>query len=211
MNNEHSIVKIAANLAGACFISGIIIGAVYYVTAPVAAQKAEEMRVQSMRELVADADTFDTLAGGAVAAKKGGATVAYIVPAETKGYGGKIKMLVAVTADEKVIDYAILEHNETPGLGDNAQKPEFRAQYAGKGAELLEVTKDPANHDNIQAMTGATISSRAVTNGVRAAVAAVHELKAATSAGAATGGTDTAATNSDTNATSDTSTGKEGK
>lgn len=196
MNNEHSIVKIAANLAGACFISGIIIGAVYYVTAPVAAQKAEEMRVQSMRELVADADTFDTLAGGAVAAKKGGATVAYIVPSETKGYGGKIKMLVAVTADEKVIDYAILEHNETPGLGDNAQKPEFRAQYAGKGADLLEVTKDPANHDNIQAMTGATISSRAVTNGVREAVAAVHELKAAS-------GTAPANTNSDP------STGKE--
>ncbi len=93
--------------------------------------------------------------------------MAYIVPSESKGYGGKIKMLVAVTADSKVIDFSILEHNETPGLGDNAQKPEFRQMFAGKGADKLTVTKDPANKDNIQAMTGATISSRAVTKGVR--------------------------------------------
>jgi len=68
-----------------------------------------------------------------------------------------------------VLDFNILEHNETPGLGDNAQKPAFRKQFAGKGAELLEVTKDPSNKENIQAMTGATISSRAVTKGVREA------------------------------------------
>jgi len=100
------------------------------------------------------------------------------VPAESKGYGGKIKMLVAVTADSKVIDFSILEHNETPGLGDNAQKPEFRQMFAGKGADKLEVTKDPANKENIQAMTGATISSRAVTKGVREAVEAVAAYKA---------------------------------
>ena len=85
-------------------------------------------------------------------------------------------MLVAVTADKKVIDFTILEHNETPGLGDNAQKPAFRQQFAGKGEELLEVTKDPANKDNIQAMTGATISSRAVVRGVKQAVETVAAI-----------------------------------
>ena len=50
--------------------------------------------------------------------------------------------------------------------------------FAGKGADKLEVTKDPANKENIQAMTGATISSRAVTKGVREAVEAVAAYKA---------------------------------
>ena len=174
-SNEHSTFKIAFNLAAACFISGIVIGSVYFVTAPVAAQKAEEMKQESMKALVPEAEHFTEVGGhaGWFAAEKGGKAVAYIVPAESKGYGGKIKMLVAVTADSKVIDFSILEHNETPGLGDNAQKPEFRQMFAGKGADKLEVTKDPANKDNIQAMTGATISSRAVTKGVREAVEAV--------------------------------------
>jgi len=169
--NEHSIVKIASNLAMACFVSGLVIGAVYYVTAPVAAQKAEEMKQESMRSLVAEADDFKEIPGeeGCFAAEKGGQTVAYIIPSESKGYGGKIKLLVAVDTAGKVLDFNILEHNETPGLGDNAQKPAFRSQFAGKGSELLEVTKDPANKENIQAMTGATISSRAVTKGVREA------------------------------------------
>ena len=174
-SNEHSTFKIAFNLAAACFISGIVIGSVYFVTAPVAAQKAEEMKQESMKSLVPEAEHFTEVAGheGWFAAEKGGKSIAYIVPSESKGYGGKIKMLVAVTADSKVIDFSILEHNETPGLGDNAQKPEFRQMFAGKGADKLEVTKDPANKDNIQAMTGATISSRAVTRGVREAVEAV--------------------------------------
>jgi len=173
--SEHSTFKIAFNLAAACFISGIVIGSVYFVTAPVAAQKAEEMKQESMKSLVPDAEHFTEVAGheGWFAAEKGGSAIAYIVPAESKGYGGKIKMLVAVTVDSKVIDFSILEHNETPGLGDNAQKPEFRQMFAGKGADKLIVTKDPANKENIQAMTGATISSRAVTKGVREAVEAV--------------------------------------
>ena len=179
MAEEHSIVKIASNLAMACFISGVVIGSVYYVTAPVAAQKAELMKQESMKALVPEAESFEEVSGheGWFAAKKDGRITAYIVPSETKGYGGKIKLLVAVTADAKVIDYNILEHNETPGLGDNAQKPSFRQQFAGKGADHLTVTKDPADKEDIQAMTGATISSRAVTRGVKQVVEEVAALQ----------------------------------
>ncbi len=172
VDDSNSIFRIASNLIAACFISGLVIGAVYYFTAPVAAEKAEQMKQESMRELVADAEDFQPVAGheGWFAARKAGSTVAYIVPSETKGYGGTIKMLVAVTAEGKVVDYSILEHNETPGLGDNAQKPAFRNQFKEKDAAHLAVVKDPSNTEDIQAMTGATISSRAVTLGVRQAV-----------------------------------------
>ena len=64
-DNKHSVFKIAANLAAACLVSGIVIGAVYYVTAPVAAQKAEIMQQESMKALVKDADSFTEVSGHA--------------------------------------------------------------------------------------------------------------------------------------------------
>lgn len=172
VEKNYSIFQIAMNLAAACLVSGIIIAAVYFVTAPVAAKKAVIVKNQAMKALVKDADTFKPIQGKTdwYEAQKGGKTIAYVVPSESKGFGGAIKFLVSVTPDGKVIDFNILSHNETPGLGDNAQKESFRSKLWGKKAEDLEVTKDPANTKNVQAMTGATISSRAVTKGVREAV-----------------------------------------
>ena len=178
MSESHnSIIKIASNLMAACFISGLVIGAVYFVTAPVAAQKAVERKENALRELVPEADHFAEIDGqdGWYRAEKGGQAIGYIVPSHTKGYGGDIKLLVAVTPDAHVIDYKILAHNETPGLGDNASKEPFRSKLRGKAADHLIVTKDKNNTEDVQAMTGATISSRAVTRGVKEAVTAVAD------------------------------------
>lgn len=178
VEKKYSIFQIAMNLTAACFISGAIIAGTYYVTAPVAAQKAVMLKNDAMKALVKDADSFKPVSGKAewYEAQKGGKTIAYVVPSESKGFGGAIKMLVAVAPDGKVIDFDIIAHNETPGLGDNANKPHFRGQFNGKKAENLEVTKDPSQTDKIQAMTGATISSRAVTKGVKEAVDQVVQL-----------------------------------
>ena len=174
MNVEHkekhySIFEIASNLALACLCAGIIIAAVYFFTAPIAAEKRVLLNNQAMKALVKDADTFEKIEGkdSWYRAKKNGELIAYVVPAESKGYGGKIKILVAVTTDDKIIDFTIMAHNETPGLGDNAQKDFFRARFVGKDEAKLVVVKDPTNNDNIQALTGATITSRAVTKAVK--------------------------------------------
>lgn len=84
-------------------------------------------------------------------------------------------MLVAVDTKGQVIGYNILTHNETPGLGDKTTKSQFKDQFKGKDIDHLVVTKDPSNKDDVQAITGATISSRAVTNGVHQAVEQVNE------------------------------------
>jgi electron transport complex protein RnfG len=175
---EYSIFQIAINLMCACLVSGLIIASVYFVTAPIAAKNAEEQKMESMQELVPDADKFVAIEGHDewFEAQKGGETVAYVVPSETKGYGGKIELLVAINADGSVKDYAILKANETPGLGDKAGKEPFKSQIVGKTAEFLVVTKDPSKTENVQAMTGATISSKAVTKGVKQAVDEVNEF-----------------------------------
>ena len=169
-DTNDSIFKIGINLTIACLLSGVIIAGVYAITAPVAAQERINLKNQAMRELVAGAETFKPVEGKTewFAAIKGGQVVAYVVPAESKGYAGSIKMLAAVTSDGKIMDYKILSHLETPGLGDKAGEPKFRKQFAGKTANDLEVVKVPTDK-NIQALTGATITSRAVTKGIREA------------------------------------------
>ena len=131
-----------------------------------------------MKALVPDADTFKEVSGkkDTFLAQKGGQTIAYVIPSEPKGYGGPIKMLVAVQKDGTILDFTILEANEIPGLGDNASKPAFRGQFKGKKLDNLEVTKEKSDTKHIQAMTGATISSRAVTLGVKQAVEAAAQM-----------------------------------
>lgn len=178
ISKDNSVFKVAINLVLACLVSGLIIGVVYFITAPIAVEKNELLKVQAMKELVSDAESFDAVPNKEqwFEAKKDGKVIAYVVPSESKGYGGAIKMLVAVSADGKVIDYNILSSNETPGLGDNAAKEPFKSQFKGKQEENLLVVKDPSNKDNIQAMTGATISSKAVTLAVKNAVNEVTEF-----------------------------------
>ncbi|MBP2033719.1 electron transport complex protein RnfG [Clostridium algifaecis] len=173
--DKFSIFNVAKNLTAACFISGIIIATTYYFTAPVAAKKQVQLKNQSMKQLVTNADNFKEVNGKKdwYAAEKGNKTIAYVVPASSKGYGGAITMLVAVTPQGKVIDFSIVSHNETPGLGANAAEEPFRKELRNKGADGLEVTKDKSDTKHVQAMTGATITSRAVTKGVKEAVVQV--------------------------------------
>lgn len=175
--SQNSTFKIAANLAITCFIAGAVIAGTYLVTSPVAAAKSKEMKNETMKKLVKDADKIEPIQGKEdwYQAEEGGKTVGYILPSESKGFGGTIKLLVAVTPDDKIIDFSILSHNETPGLGDNAAREPFRKQFWGKTAENLQVVKDPSDKVHIDAMTGATISSRAVTKAVKTAVDEVQK------------------------------------
>ena len=173
---KNSIFKIAINLALTCLVAGVILAAAYYITHPIALEKEKEMTAKSMQALVPDATAFTAVDGEEkmTAASADGKIVAYIVTVEPKGYGGAIVTQVAVTPDGKVINYKITKSNETPGLGENAKKEPFIGQFPGKTSEQLVVTKDAAKTENIQAMTGATITSKAVTKGVKEAVDRVN-------------------------------------
>jgi len=175
---EYTIFQITINLTLACLISGLIIAGTYFITNPIAMEKNKMLEQQAMKSLVTAADSFESVSGktGWFTAEKEGKVIAYVVPSESKGYGGTIKMMVAVSIDGKVIDYNILAANETPGLGDNAGKDFFRDRIKGKKSDALIVVKDPSNKENVQALTGATITSRAVTKGVKEAVDEVVEF-----------------------------------
>jgi len=103
-------------------------------------------------------------------AKSGRRIVAYIATTAGKGYSSYVKMLVSVDRDIRVKGVQVLDHAETPGLGDQIIEEEwFLEQFKGKEFSQLALLKKPTK-ENIQAISGATISSRAVTNGVKDAV-----------------------------------------
>ncbi len=102
-----------------------------------------------------------------------GQVVGWAVSAETMGFQDKIRVLVGLSADgSEITGVQILSSLETPGLGDKIKTLEFRGQFAGKKtSEPLQVVKGgPSAANSIDAITGATISSRAVTRAVNQAV-----------------------------------------
>lgn len=94
-------------------------------------------------------------------AQKQGKTIGYIVRSFGKGYSGYIDTLISVDTNFVIYSIDVLHHTETPGLGDEIEKDYFKKQFKGKTIEHLKVIKGETKED-IEAITGATISTRAV-------------------------------------------------
>jgi len=92
----------------------------------------------------------------------------YVFTTEKNGYNGAVKTMVAVDNDFRIIAIKVIQQTETPGLGTNSTQPKFSEQFKGKTSEQLIVDKDGGVPPNcIKAITGATITTRAVTNSVK--------------------------------------------
>lgn len=102
----------------------------------------------------------------------------YAFEIEESGYGGKITILVGIAKDSAVQGIRIISHKETPGLGSQIEKQWFTDQFKGKSIEyeLKVTTAKPVKIYEIQAITGATISSKAVTEAVNTAIRLSRKL-----------------------------------
>jgi len=88
-----------------------------------------------------------------------------------KGYGGDIQLVVGISTDGVIQGIAFLSINETAGLGMEADNPEFLNQYIGKKVDSFNVTKTAAtSDDSVEAISGATITTNAVTDAINAAL-----------------------------------------
>ena len=160
-------------------IAGLLLGGAFEITkAPIAAS-IETNRQDAMKEILPTADKFiksDVKVNEKVtevnSGMKGSEVTGYALKVAPKGYGGPVEIMVGISSAGKVTGIKILSHTETPGLGANAPNPEFSGQFKNKPIkEKLEVVKVAPSKDNqIQAITGATITSKAVTLGVNDAI-----------------------------------------
>ncbi len=114
----------------------------------------------------------------AVALDSSGALLGYVVTATTsEGYGGDIQIIMGISADGTVQGLDYLTINETVGFGLNAKEPEFTDQFVGQQVLEFQYTKTGASGEGeIDAISGATITTSAVVDAVNAAVMIVNLL-----------------------------------
>ncbi len=107
-----------------------------------------------------------------------GNTIGYVFSATSpSGYGGDIKIAVGVsTITNKITGFTVLSHSETAGLGAKATNEDFKSQFEGKSADSISYTKTGAADDTeIDAISGATITSNAVCEAVNSALAVYNQ------------------------------------
>ena len=99
-----------------------------------------------------------------------GEIVGYIFQNSTPGYNGPVTALVAIDTEGKIVDVNALDLNETPNVGMLVGERDFLDQFAGHSGEIA-LTKEKAAENEVQAVTGATISSAAFLNSVNEGLA----------------------------------------
>lgn len=162
-----------------CIIIPLALSVTNYITKDAIASNSEKSRNETMARLV-DADSFEESTSGEATyytAYKDKSAVAFIYINQAMGYGGAVEVMTVFDIDGSIKAVDILDaSNETPGLGQNVTKKSFYPQYSGKKGEI-SVVKNGADEEanEINAVTGATISSKAVTAAVNEAVKQFNE------------------------------------
>lgn len=184
----NKIIKNTLILTVITLVAGLGLGFVYEITKEPIAQAQEAAKKEAWQAVFPEAelDEFEAVDVDQKAADKVikdleikgsidevctvGEDGYVITTTDSEGYGGDIKITVGITADGTVNGVSILSISETAGLGMKAKEPAFYEQYQGKQAEKFVVSKDGGDGEPIDALSGATITSRAVTGAVNAAL-----------------------------------------
>ncbi|HAF28570.1 MAG TPA: FMN-binding domain-containing protein [Bacteroidales bacterium] len=184
---ESTFMSMVLTLLIVTLVASAALGYIYEITkGPIAASKLAKLN-NAIKQVVPE---YDTIPGDEVykmgidgdtlvfyPAKKDGELVGTAISTFTnKGFGGNIKLMVGLLPDGTINNISVLEHKETPGLGDkmSKKKSEWSIQFNGKNPSdfKLKVTKDGGDVD---AITASTISSRAFCDAVERAHKAYME------------------------------------
>lgn len=184
----NKIIKNALVLMAFSLVLGFILGAVYKITEGPIAEATLRKEMEAYKVVFENADTFKEVAVDSAAAAKvmtdggfpdeinkafeavdaNGNSLGYVVQLTTKdGYSGGIVMVVGITADGTVNGFSVTAHSETSGLGTKAFEPAYADQFKGIPA---------ADVSGVATISGATLTSTAVINGINAAVAYANSL-----------------------------------
>lgn len=175
--SELSIVRFALILAVIVGASGMVLSFVYSVTAPRILKNEQAKEEESLRIIMPAGKGFSRTNDYYVIRDAEGATIGYVFRTEAKGYGGMMKCSVGIDTAGLITGIVIVSHKETPGLGTKVEEvrkgeaePFFLARFKGK-------KESETDFKNIEAVSGATISSRAVLNAAKSAFARYNKIK----------------------------------
>ncbi len=174
----RDFIKLPLILFLVALIAGALLGVTNALTKePIEMQK--EMALAKAREDLFSGCEFSEITDSAVfgeyanlqkvyEAKKDGTVAGYIITLTSKGYGGDILLNVGVDVDGVSTGVIVGQNSETPGLGAKASETEFSSQFAGK-KDIVLVKGDTSAENEVSAITAATITSKAVTDGANMA------------------------------------------
>lgn len=200
---KNKIIKDALALTLITLVAGVALGGVYEITKDPIAKQEAQAKAEAYEQVFTDAAAFeevemdDTLIQtirdqldqeGYKAQSieevmrvedQSGETLGYAFTVVTsEGYGGDIQFSMGVQNDGTLNGISILSIGETAGLGMNADTPAFKDQFVGKQVEKLQYTKNGATQDDeINAISGATVTTNAMTNGVNAGLCAFRVME----------------------------------
>lgn len=200
---KNKIIKDALALTLITLVAGVALGGVYEITKDPIAKQEAQAKAEAYEQVFTDAAAFeevemdDTLIQTIRdqldqegykaqsieevmrAEDQSGETLGYAFAVVTsEGYGGDIRFSMGVQNDGILNGISILSIGETAGLGMNADTPAFKDQFVGKQVEKLQYTKNGATQDDeINAISGATVTTNAMTNGVNAGLCAFRVME----------------------------------
>ena len=151
---------------------------------PPVEETEEEKEARFMSELFADADEFTPIDEGLLEsiiaenifvreifeAKAGSEVIGYIFKTISGGYGGELPVMTGISLDGTITGIRVGANSETPGLGTKIEEPDFQDSFVGKATEEeLVAVPSPAAENEVQLISGATVSTDGVLYGVNGA------------------------------------------
>lgn len=195
---SYESIRNTISLAIITIVAGLLLGLVYEVTKDPIRKQQQKAKEEAYKEVFAEAVTFEDLKTEEektekLLAKQGinatineamkvldkeGVLLGYVLTVtDHEGYGGDIRFAMGVKIDGTVNGISFLAIGETAGLGMKAKDDAFKNQFANKKVESFVYTKGGASKENeIDAISGATITTNAVTNGVNAGLYYISTL-----------------------------------
>lgn len=189
----RKIIKNTIILTAITVISGLLLGIVYDITKEPIASAQEKAKQEAFQVVLPDAASFesredfdsekaakllkengysDDITEVAEGKSDAGETIGYVVNVTShSGYGGDIEISVGILSDGTISGIEMLSISETAGLGMKADEAEFKDQFKDKNVEKFSYTKSgESGDDKIDAISGATITTSAVTDAVNSAL-----------------------------------------
>lgn len=176
MSNWNKIFKPIVVLVIICIVVTGALAATNGVTAPIITAATQEAERAARSELLPEAEDFEPVTGVEVAnvsaIYKSTNDVGVVITSSAKGYGGDVVVMTAITPDGTIKQIKVTEQSETKGIGSNVvSTPSYWERYEGVSAgQALVLNQD------IDAYSGATISSKAVLSAVNSAIEAYNQI-----------------------------------
>lgn len=194
---NKNIIKDALMLTFITLAAGLLLGFVYEITKEPIAKQNELTKQKAYKAVFSEADSFEaqssegalslasigfetaTVDEAANALDANGNVLGFVYTITTsEGYGGNITITIGIDNDGAVKGVEFLTLSETAGLGMKAKEDSFKNQYVGKTVDKFTYTKNGAASENeVDAISGATITTSAVTNAVNAGIALFDSIQ----------------------------------